>query len=122
MADRYSYIPVIGLFIMATWGVSDLLKSFNFTKRILAMLAGLIIISCTVLTWQQLSYWQDNISLYRHTLQVTTGNDKINTNLGVALAERGDLNGAIHEFQEALRINPNNKQARYNLGVALRGY
>jgi hypothetical protein len=122
MADRYSYIPVIGLFIMATWGVSDLLKGFKHAKYILAIIAGLIIISSAVLTWQQLGYWQDNISLYRHTLQVTTGNDKINTNLGVALAEKGDLNGAIQEFQKALKINPNNKQARYDLGIALRGH
>jgi hypothetical protein len=119
MADRYSYIPVIGLFIMVTWGVSDLLEGFKYGRGILALLAGLIIISLTALTRQQLSYWQDNISLYRHTLQVTTDNDKINTNLGVALAEKGELHAAIHEFQEALRINPNNKQARNNLGIAL---
>jgi tetratricopeptide (TPR) repeat protein len=119
MADRYSYIPVIGLFIMVTWGVSDLLEGFKYGKGILALLAGLIIISSTALTRQQLGYWQDNISLYRHTLQVTTDNDKINTNLGVALAEKGDINAAIHEFKEALRINPYNRQARNNLGIAL---
>ena len=119
MADRYSYIPVIGLFIMIAWGVSDFLVGFQYGKGVLALLAGLIIISLTVLTRQQISYWQDNISLYRHTLQVTTDNDKINTNLGVALAEKGELNAAIHEFQEALRINPNNRQARNNLGIAL---
>jgi Flp pilus assembly protein TadD len=50
---------------------------------------------------------------------VTTDNDKITTNLGVAFAEKGELRAAIHEFQEALRINPNNKQARNNLGIAL---
>jgi hypothetical protein len=119
MADRYSYIPIIGLFIMVTWGVSNLLKDFQYAKCIFALLAGLILLPLTVLTWKQIGYWQDNISLYCHTLQVTTDNDKINTNLGVALAEKGDLRAAIYEFQEALRINPNNKQARNNLGIAL---
>ena len=89
---------------MVTWGVSDVLEGFKCGKGILA---------------QQLSYWQDNISLYRHTLQVTTDSDRINTNLGVALAEKGEMNAAIHEFQEALRINPNNRQARNNLCITL---
>jgi len=119
MADRYSYIPIIGFFIMVTWGISDLLGDFKYGKGFLALLAGVILISLTALTRRQLSYWQDNISLYSHTLQVTTDNDKITTNLGVAFAEKGELRAAIREFQEALRINPNNKQARNNLGIAL---
>jgi tetratricopeptide (TPR) repeat protein len=118
MADRYSYIPCIGLFIMIAWGVPDLARGLPNRDGILALLAGVVIITATALTWQQLGYWQDNISLYRHTLQITTGNYLINNNLGIALADRGDLDEAIQEFHASLGINPNYADAHYNLGNA----
>jgi tetratricopeptide (TPR) repeat protein len=119
MADRYSYIPVIGLFIIAAWGVTDLTRNLPHQRVILAILAGAIIIASATLTWQQLGYWQDTISLYRHTLQVTTNNGYINYNLGTALAEKGDMDEAAQEFREALRTYPDFKEAHINLGVAL---
>lgn len=119
MADRYSYIPLIGLFIMAAWGVSDLAEGLKHRVNILALLAGTVIIASTACTWQQIGYWQDNISLYRHTLQVTTGNYIIHYNLGTALANKGDMDAAIQEFSEALRLNPNCTIAHNNLGLAL---
>ena len=124
MADRYSYIPGIGLFIIAAWGVTDLTRSLQHRKIILAMLAGVVLIASTIVTWQQLDYWQDTISLYRHTLQVTTDNGYINFNLGTALAEKGDLDEAIQEFRKALQIYPDLKDAHINLGVVLarKGY
>ena len=118
MADRYSYIPVIGLFIMAAWGVPDLTRGVQQREGILALLAGVVIIASAAQTWKQLGYWRDNISLYRHALQVTTGNYNINCNLGNAFASNGDLDAAIPEYQEALRIHPNFMEAHYNLGNA----
>jgi tetratricopeptide (TPR) repeat protein len=118
MADRYSYIPGIGLFIMVAWGVPDMARGLKHRDAILAVLAGVVMTASTVLTWQQLGYWQDNISLYRHTLQITTGNYLINNNLGIALADNGDLDAAIREFQAAIGINPNYANAHYNLGNA----
>jgi tetratricopeptide (TPR) repeat protein len=119
LADRYSYIPVIGLFIMAAWGVTNLTKGLQHHRGILALLAGTVIIASAALTWQQLGYWRDSISLFRHTLQVTTGNCEINYNLGNDLFRKGDLDTAIKEYEEALRINPNHANAHNNLGVAL---
>ncbi len=119
MADRYSYIPLTGLFIIAAWGVPDLIKGLRHRQGILALLAGTVIIASAALTWQQLGYWRDNISLYRHTLQITTDNSSINYNLGLALQAKGDLDAAIQEYREALRITPNSKNAHYNLGLAL---
>jgi tetratricopeptide (TPR) repeat protein len=121
MADRYSYIPLTGLFIIAAWGVSDLAKGLQYRQAILALLAGAVIIASTALTWQQIGYWRDTISLYRHTLEVTTGNVIISDNLGSELQKKGDLDGAIQLHREAIRINPDFPNAHYNLGIALAG-
>lgn len=119
MADRYSYLPSIGLYIMAAWGVSDLMKNNGHKVEILTLLAGVAVIASTTLTWRQLGYWRDNISLYQHTLRLTTGNYLIHYNLGLAFAEKGNLNDAIREYEEALRIRPTYADAHYDLGVAL---
>jgi hypothetical protein len=119
MADRYTYIPAIGLFIMAAWGIPDLARGLRHREGILALLAGAVIIAASALTWRQLGYWQDNISLFRHTLSVTADNSFINYNLGAALAEKGDLDAAIQEYQDAVRISPDFKEAHTNLGIAL---
>ena len=118
MADRYSYLPVTGLFIVVAWGVPDLTKGLSHRNGILALLAGAVIIVSAAATWEQLGYWQDSISLYERTLQVTSGNYLINYNLGVDHAEKGNLDAAIRHFQEAIRINPNYAEAHNNLGVA----
>ena len=119
MADRYSYIPAIGLFIVAAWGAPLLTTCLKRQKAILAISAGLVIIASAVLTWQQLGYWRDSISLYRHALSVTSGSYLVHSNLGVALAEKGDIDAAIHEYHEAIVISPGDFKAHGNLGLAL---
>jgi len=119
MADRYSYIPVIGLFIIAAWGVPDLINGLRHRQGILALLAGTVITASAALTWHQLGYWRDSISLYRHTLRVIPDNSSsIYYNLGLALQDKGYQNAAIQEYQEAIRINPNHTKAHNNLGIA----
>lgn len=119
MADRYTYIPLVGLFIMAAWGVADLTKGVRHRAGILVLLSGAVIIASAALTWQQLGYWHDSFSLFRHTLQVTTDNYIIHNNLGGALENKGEVDSAIQEYQIALLISPNYAIAHYNLGVAL---
>jgi tetratricopeptide (TPR) repeat protein len=119
MADRYTYIPLTGLFMICSWGISDLLRSWRYRGAVLAILAGLVICASTVVTWQQLSYWKENISLYQHTLQVTTDNYLILNNYGIALADQGRFDEAILQYQEALRIWPKSATAHVNLGAAL---
>jgi tetratricopeptide (TPR) repeat protein len=121
MADRYTYIPLIGLFIMASWGVPDLLRSLRYRSTILVILSCVVVSALAATTWRQLRYWKDNLSLYRHTLDVTTNNYIILNNLGIALAERGDAGAAIRAYQEALRIWPKSATAHVNLGAALAG-
>ena len=121
MADRYSYLPAIGLFMVAAWGVPELAGKWRYGKGILALLACSVVAASAALTWQQLGYWQDGISLYRHTLLVTADNYLINYNLGVDLAEKGDMDAAILSYRAALRIAPDYTEAHNNLGLALAG-
>ena len=124
MADRYTYIPIIGLFIMVAWGVQDMTSGLQHRRSMLALLAGSIIIASAALTWQQLGYWRNSTSLFQHTLQVTTSNASIHSMLGGTLDNEGDLDAAIHEYLEALRISPGLIRAHNNLGLALakKGY
>jgi protein O-mannosyl-transferase len=121
MADRYSYIPVIGLFIMAAWGVSDLTKGLRRRKVILSIIAGTVISASAVATWIQIGFWRDNISLYQHNLQVTSGSAIVHNNLGIAYVRKGDVDTAIEEFKQALWTSPNYADAHDNLGNALAG-
>jgi len=82
-ADRYTYIPYIGLFIMMAWGVPDLLKKWKYRKEILLALSALSILCLSIITWTQVGYWQDSITLYDHTLKVTDNNWFIYNNRGI---------------------------------------
>ena len=117
LADRYTYIPHIGLFIMAAWGISDLAKGLPLRRIILTVTAGMVIIALTVLTWIQLGYWKDNISLFQHAIQVTTGNYVAHYSLGLALVNKGDVDAGIREYKEALAIYPDDFEVHDGLGV-----
>ncbi len=105
-ADRYTYVPLIGLFIMIAWGVPDLVGRWAQTRTVLAVLAATALAALTACTWIQLGYWKDSVSLFTHTLQVTTKNYVAHNNLGNALADRGEVEAAISQYTEALRIKP----------------
>jgi len=117
LADRYTYIPLTGLFILICWLVPDLMHGWRNREATLGVLAGLAIFTLTAATWHQLGHWKDNLSLYRHTLAVTTDNYLILNNYGTALDEKGDLAGAYRYFQETLRVNPRSISAYNNLGA-----
>jgi tetratricopeptide (TPR) repeat protein len=119
MADRYTYIPLIGVFIAGVWGVSDLLAGWDRRKAILATAGGAVVLACAGATWTQLGYWKDEVVLYRHTLETTTGNYVLLNNLGCLLVERGDRKGAVRSFEEALRVWPKSSAAESNLGDVL---
>lgn len=119
MADRYTYLPSIGLFIMAVWGIPDLVRGLKYRVAILAVLAAAVISAKTAVTWQQIGYWRDNFSLYEQALEETSNNYVIHNNLGSAYANSWNLEAAIREFREAVRIKPTYSEAHYNLGIAL---
>ena len=119
MADRYTYIPLTGIFIIVAWGANDLLRGRRHRQATLVILAGVVICGLTAATWRQIGYWQDSITLYSHTLAVTSGNYLILNNYGIALAEQGKLDAAIMQYQEALRVWPRSANAHINLGATL---
>ncbi len=119
MADRYTYVPCIGLFIAVVWGTADLAARWRVPRFFLPVGAAVVLAALMICTWVQVGYWRDSISLYEHTLQVTRGNSIIRNNLGIALAAQGKTDQAITLYDEALRLNPDYAGAHNNLGIAL---
>jgi tetratricopeptide (TPR) repeat protein len=117
LADRYTYIPYTGLFIICCWLLPDLMSKLRNRTAALGLLSGAAILILTIVTWRQIAYWKDDIALYRHTLAVTTDNYLILNNYGIALDQRGDLAGAYGMFQETIRVNPRSAMAYNNLGA-----
>jgi tetratricopeptide (TPR) repeat protein len=116
MADRYVYIPMIGLSIMAAWGMFRLLEGLRYGRIFLAVSAIVVVALLCLGTRYQMKNWQNGITLFRHTLQVTSDNYKIHHNLGVLLMRRGKTKEAVHHYQEAIRIKPDFEDPHYNLG------
>jgi len=119
MADRYSYVPLIGLFIVVAWGVPDLLSRWHLRRIALPAAAGLVMMACAISARGQVQYWKDSTTLWMHALAVTTANNIADNNLGMVLAGEGKLDEAIPHYLEALRIKPDYADAHNNLGVAL---
>jgi tetratricopeptide (TPR) repeat protein len=120
-ADRYTYIPLIGLFIMAAWGATDILKKYRYRQAILGCMALVTIIGSIAVTSQQLSYWQNGITLWCRNISVAAPNYTSHYNLGVTLMDKGDYAEAISEFQKALQLRPDSAAAHNNLGISLYG-
>jgi tetratricopeptide (TPR) repeat protein len=119
MADRYTYVTLIGIFIVIAWGVPELLAHFQYKKEFLSVSATLVLATLTLLTWRQLGYWENSITLFRHAVQVTDNNNIAYRILGNNLARRGQVAEAMVCLSEAVRIKPDDPIAQTDLGVAL---
>ena len=119
MADRYTYLPSIGVLILTVWGVCELTRGCRYQAMALSSVGAAAIVLCLALTRQQLEHWQDSETLFRHALAVTENNDVAHNNLGTALEKKGQINEAIRQYQEAIRLKADSIEARNNLGVAL---
>ena len=119
MADRFMYVPLIGLTIAMVWGVADLLRRWPTALRIAPAGALVILAALAVASRRQLGTWRDSSALFTHALVVTTDNWLAHHNLGMVLAKQGDVEGAAREFTTATRLRPGYPDAHYNLGVAL---
>ena len=119
MADRYTYLPSIGIFIIVAWGVAELSAKWRYRKIILGVLAGLILAVLVICTRAQVKYWKNDFTLFKHTLSVTRKNYVMHFNYGVVLREKGRLDEAVIQFRRALQIKPNHSEIRYDIGYTL---
>jgi len=119
IADRYTYIPLIGLFIMLAWGISDLAGKWRYRRLLLGIMAGLLLFAIVVCTHLQLRHWENSIFLFSHTANVTANNYLAHNNLGNAFFKHGMIAAAIKHYSESLRIKPSYAKAYYNLANAL---
>ena len=117
MADRYTYLPSIGIFIMCVWGFSGIIKGLPYSRLVSACVGTAILISLSIVTWLQLPYWQDSKTLFRHAFAVTSRNHLAHSNLGNALLDEDRLDEAAAEYKKALDIWPAYPDALNNLGV-----
>jgi len=118
-ADRFTYLPLIGLFIIFAWGARDLTAGWPGARVLCPLGAGIILAALLVCTFFQVRLWRDSITLFEHTLRVTGDNPLIHHNLGVAFATQGRMEQAVPHFIEALRLNPYNARAQNRRGQDL---
>jgi protein O-mannosyl-transferase len=119
MADRYSYLPLIGLFIVLAWALEDFARA-NPARRVPVLVAAsALVVICAAITRRQVRHWESSRTLWTHALEVTRGNYAAHTYLGNALASAGRVDSAVAEYTEALRLNPDFPEAHNNLGPAL---
>jgi tetratricopeptide (TPR) repeat protein len=119
MADRFSYFPLVGIYIAVAFGVRDLVAKFQFLKTAVACAAVMVLAACLALTENQLRYWRDSETLFAHALAVTKENYVAHVNFGVMLEERGELNQALAEYRAAEQIAPELYHIHYNIGNLL---
>ena len=117
MADRYAYLPLIGIFVMITWGIAEWAAAKHVSTSILGAASALILASLMTLTYRQVNYWNDHITLWTHALEVTGPNWLAENNLGTALLRKGDMEAAIPHFRAAAALNPDEPNVNLNIGT-----
>jgi tetratricopeptide (TPR) repeat protein len=118
-ADRYTYLPQIGLYILITWGAVELCNSWRSGRVVLGFGAVAILGGLLVGARVQTSFWKNSVSIWSHTLACLPENSLAHNNLGNALVARENWAEAVQHFERALQIKPDYAQAHLNLGVAL---
>ena len=118
-ADRYTYLPQIGLSILAVWTLADFSRSHDLLRQISNVGAVIVILALTCSAYIQTGYWRDSETLWNHTLAVTKDNDIAHNGLGDLFFGRGEIDKAVSEFRTALYLRPTSPYAHNNLGVAL---
>jgi protein O-mannosyl-transferase len=119
MADRYAYIPLIGIFVMIGWGAVDWAekKQLAFASRVIPAIC--VIVALSVVTYRQIGYWRDSLNVWTHALEVTQNNFVAEDDVGVALVQLNRVDEAYPFFVQAAQIQPNDPVARLNIGAYL---
>jgi Flp pilus assembly protein TadD len=118
-ADRYTYLPLIGLFIIIAWGFGDLVTKRKNIKLLTIIFSISTILTLSICTHVNLKNWRNSMTLFKHAVEVTENNSTMHYNLGLALQFEGKLKNSIDHFYRALEIRPNYMDAHYNMAVSL---
>jgi Flp pilus assembly protein TadD len=118
-ADRYAYLPMIGLWVAGVWLAAERIKRSPWQRVSSVCLSCVVILGLGMLSFHQVGYWKDSETLFGHALRVTQNNYLAHNNLGLALDDRGRHLEAVHHFREVLAISPDLHIARRNLGASL---
>ena len=118
-ADRFTYLPHIGLYVVITWGIADLAAHWHYRQQILGISAAIVIAALTWLARTQTQLWRDTETLWIHALAVTTNNDVAHADLADILLSRNQVAEAIAHFEDALAIRPDNPVVHNKIGFAL---
>jgi tetratricopeptide (TPR) repeat protein len=123
LADRYMYIPSIGLFVAVVWGLADVATRWKLAPFLVSGVVGAVLLVLGVLSWVQIGYWRNSLTLWTHCLAVNPVNDTAQFQLGCALCQAKRFEEALAHFREAVRINPDCNGANLNIGelLALKG-
>jgi tetratricopeptide (TPR) repeat protein len=119
MADRYTYLPLVGLSIAIVWGAADLLESRHLAWYYGAIPAGVLLLILSIAAHRQVAYWKDSQTLFERTLAVTEGNFLIENNMALIMAEQGKHSEAIDYYQKAIAIQPDLAEPHVNLAQEL---
>jgi protein O-mannosyl-transferase len=120
-ADRFTYIPLIGIFIMIAWGLPDLMVRWDSSSTVLPAVSLIVLAACAVTARGQLQYWKNSLVFWQHTVAVTSENARAHGNLGLVLSEQGKTTEAIAHYTEALRIRADLEDVHNNLANSLAG-
>ena len=118
LADRYSYLPLIGVFVVLVWGAGEAVASWRLPRPAVAAIALLLLLATAWRTRDQIGCWQNSGTLFTHTLAVTENNYVAENNLGTWLSKNGRIPEAMDRFRRSLQIQPDNPDALFNLGNA----
>ena len=117
IADRYAYLPFIGLFIMISWGVAGWAERKRVSPVLLRGVSIVALLALTIVSYRQIGYWRDNVTLWSHALEVTDGNFLAENNLGKALLAQGNVAQGITHFYRAAAIYPDDPVSNFNIGI-----
>jgi tetratricopeptide (TPR) repeat protein len=119
MADRYAYVPLIGIFVMVVWGIADWADSRNVSLGLRWATSAVVLAALSFLTWRQIGYWRSDYDLWTHTLEITKVNYLAEANLAGALRKLGRAQDALPHYQAAERLNPGQPARHINLAADL---
>ena len=120
LADRYTYVPLIGIFVIIAYGVADIAKRLALKPAILIPVSGVILGACVYATMRQVQVWRDSETLFAHAVAVTRNNGTAHLHLADALERKGKKEEALAEYYKALEFSPNLSQVHNNLGSHLK--